>query len=36
MIARDQHELLSRRFALAMTDVIAMLVVFVAIVAILF
>jgi hypothetical protein len=36
MILRDQHELLSRRFALTMTDVIAVLVVFVAIVAILF
>jgi hypothetical protein len=36
MILRDQHGLLSRRFALTITDVIAMLVVFVAIVAILF
>jgi hypothetical protein len=35
MILRDPHELVSRR-ALTMTDVVAMLVVFVAIVAILF
>jgi hypothetical protein len=36
MILRDPHELVSRRLALTMTDIIAMLVVFVAIVAILF
>ena len=35
MIARDQHELLPRRLALTITDVIAMLVVFAAIIAIL-
>jgi hypothetical protein len=35
MILRDPQEFLSRRLALTMTDVIAMLVVFVAIVAIL-
>lgn len=35
MILRDHHGLLSRRHALTMTDVIAMLVVFAAIVAIL-
>ena len=35
MIVRDQHELLSRRLALTITDVVAMLVVFVAIIAIL-
>ena len=35
MILRDPHELVSRRLALTMTDVVAMLVVFVAIVAIL-
>jgi hypothetical protein len=36
MILRDPHELVSRRVALTMTDIVAMLVVFVAIVAILF
>ena len=36
MILRDPHELVSRRLALTMTDVVAMLVVFLAIVAILF
>ena len=36
MILRDPHGLVSRRSALTMTDVVAMLVVFVAIVAILF
>jgi hypothetical protein len=35
MILRDPHELVSRR-ALTMTDVVAVLVVFVAIIAILF
>jgi hypothetical protein len=35
MILRDQHELLSRRLALTITDVIAVLVVFGAIIAIL-
>ena len=35
MLVRDPHELLSRRRALAVTDVIAMLVVFAAIIAIL-
>jgi hypothetical protein len=35
VIVRDPHVLLSRRIALTMTDVIAMLVVFVAILAIL-
>jgi hypothetical protein len=36
MIVRDQHGMVSRRLALTMTDVVAMLVVFVAILAILF
>jgi hypothetical protein len=36
MLLRDPHELVSRRLALTMTDVIAMLIFFVAIVAILF
>jgi hypothetical protein len=36
MILRDPYELVSRRLALTMTDIVAMLVVFVAIVAILF
>ena len=36
MFLRDPHELVSRRLALTMTDIVAMLVVFVAIVAILF
>jgi hypothetical protein len=36
MILRDPHGVVSRRQALTMTDVIAMLVVFVAILAILF
>ena len=35
MILRDPHELRSRRLALTMTDVAAMLVIFVAILAIL-
>ena len=35
MIVRDPHEMLSRRRALTITDVIAMLVVFAAIIAIL-
>jgi hypothetical protein len=35
MILRDPHELFSRRLALTMTDVVAMLVIFVAILAIL-
>ena len=35
MIVRDPHELQSRRLALTITDVIAMLVVFAAIIAIL-
>jgi preprotein translocase subunit SecE len=36
MILRDPQELVSRRQALTMTDVVATLVIFVAIVAILF
>jgi hypothetical protein len=36
VILRDPHVLVSRRLALTMTDVVAMLVVVVAIVAILF
>jgi hypothetical protein len=36
MFLRDPHELVSRRLALTMTDVVAVLVVFVAILAILF
>jgi hypothetical protein len=36
MLLRDPHELVSRRLALTMTDVVAVLVVFVAILAILF
>jgi len=36
MILRDPHVLVSRRLALTMTDIVATLVIFVAIVAILF